>query len=122
MISCVAVTQMTKMILQLVTTSFGDRQYGTAMDCLKVLRSTAAKENESEDFNRFMIQLKNACDPGNPQSRRLDFWNMMKKENMTLITNEDAPDSEVTPEEAKTVIIPFIYSLLSYSLLDIIVF
>lgn len=102
------------MILQLVTTSFGDRQYGTAMDCLKVLRSTAAKENESEDFNRFMIQLKNTCDPGNPQSRRLDFWNLMKNEGITLITKEDAPDSEVTPEEAEAVRTSSIYSLLSY--------
>ncbi|KAI9322484.1 SPOC like C-terminal domain-containing protein, partial [Dichotomocladium elegans] len=91
------------MIVNLVTTSFGDQYYSRSIDYLKLLRETAAKENESEPFNNLMFQLKAICDPSNPQSRRLDFWKLLKDNQITLITNKEASDSGRTPEDAEDV-------------------
>ncbi|KAI9497325.1 SPOC like C-terminal domain-containing protein [Zychaea mexicana] len=97
-----AVEQMCVIITKLVTQSFGDRDYEQAFECLECLRSTAAKEDESEAFNKYLYQLKNTCDPSNPQSHRRGFWDIMKNKRLTLITNEEAPDSNVTSGEART--------------------
>lgn len=94
---------MGNLIIELVTTSFADQHYGKALECLKTVRSTSAEENESDTFNGFMHRLKSKVDPGNPKSRRLDFWEMLKKEDVTLISKEEAEDSDVSPEQAKEV-------------------
>lgn len=98
-----AVEQMCEVIKQLVTESFGDLRYNLAIECLQVLRSTAAKENESETFNNLMHQMKKICDPANPESRRRDFWQLLKDKHISLITKGEAEDSEVTAEEADKV-------------------
>ncbi|KAI7849840.1 SPOC like C-terminal domain-containing protein [Circinella umbellata] len=96
-----AVEKMSSIITTLVTKSFGKRDYDKAYECLQVLRGTAAKEDESEAFNKYMHRLKETCDPGNPDSRRKDFWDMLKEKQMTLISSEEALDSQVSPDEAK---------------------
>lgn len=73
------------------------------MDCLKVLRSTAANENESDTFNSYFHQLKKECKPGDPSSRRRDFWELLKKEKLSLITSDEAVDSNVSREAADKV-------------------
>ena len=94
---------MCAIITTLVTNSFGKRDYDKAYECLQVLREAAAKEDESEAFNMYMHRLKETCDPGNPDSRRKDYWDMLKEKQMTLINSEEAPDSHVSPDEAKRV-------------------
>ncbi|KAI9244988.1 SPOC like C-terminal domain-containing protein [Phascolomyces articulosus] len=96
-----AVEQMCAMITKTVSDSFGNRDYDKAYECLVVLRKAAAKEDESETFNKYMYQLKEILDPGNPNAVRRDFWIKMKQNNMTLISKEEAPDSQITPDEAK---------------------
>ncbi|KAI8082883.1 SPOC like C-terminal domain-containing protein [Halteromyces radiatus] len=89
-----AVTQMSELIQHLVTTSFGDQHYDRIMDCLKVFREAAAKENEAGVFNQCLYQLKRIIDPASKTSR-YDLWQRLQKENMTLITKDEAMDDEV---------------------------
>ncbi|KAG0174007.1 ATP-dependent DNA helicase II subunit 2 [Apophysomyces sp. BC1034] len=96
-----AVEQMGNMILRLVSTSLGDQNYKKVLECLRAMRDTAAKEDESEAFNKYLHELKSQCDLGNPSSRRLDFWQLVVDANMTLITKEEARDSKVTSAEAE---------------------
>ncbi|KAI8379437.1 SPOC like C-terminal domain-containing protein [Radiomyces spectabilis] len=101
-----AVDKMGKMVITLVTTSFGDQYYSKAMDCLKTMRSTAAEalqEDEAGAFNQHLYQLRSECDINNPNSRRLDFWKQMKDQHMTLITKDESKDADVanvTKEDA----------------------
>ncbi|KAI8144114.1 SPOC like C-terminal domain-containing protein [Fennellomyces sp. T-0311] len=95
-----AVEQMCRIITELVTTSFGDRNYELAIECLVLLRATAAKEDESEAFNRYLYQLRDTCEPNKPDSRRRDFWDIVKRKHITLISSEEADDSNVTSTEA----------------------
>ncbi|CAO3615575.1 unnamed protein product [Cunninghamella blakesleeana] len=98
-----AVTQMSELILQLMTTSFGDQNYEKTIRCLKVLREVASKENEAKLFNHCLQQLKQLIDLSNPDALHLDFWQLLQKQNISLITHEEADDDEVviiTKEDA----------------------
>ena len=95
---------MCRIITELVTTSFGDKNYDLAIECLELLRAEASKEDESDAFNRYIYQLRGICEPNNPDSRRRDFWDIIKKKHITLISNGEAKDSIVSPEEAAKVV------------------
>ncbi|KAI9302799.1 SPOC like C-terminal domain-containing protein, partial [Cunninghamella echinulata] len=86
-----------------------------AIRCLKVLREAASKENEAKLFNQCMHQLKQIVDLSNPDALHLDFWHLLQKQNITLITKEEADDDEVatlTKDDAHKVSFFFIINIL----------
>jgi hypothetical protein len=50
-------------------------------------------------YNGLCHRLKALCDPSNPQSQRIDFWKLMVKDNITLLSNEESADVDVSQEE-----------------------
>jgi hypothetical protein len=101
-----AVTQMTELILRLATTSFGDQHYNRIIACLKACREASAKENEAGLFNKCMYQLKQLINPSKPTSPRLELWQLLQKESISLISKDEADDDEVaqvTKEDADKV-------------------
>jgi hypothetical protein len=54
---------------------------------------------EAEQYNDLCYRLKALCDPSNPQSQRLDFWKLMVKENITLLTSEESSDVQHVSKE-----------------------
>ncbi|CAO3576904.1 unnamed protein product [Absidia cylindrospora] len=109
-----AVTQMSALILQLMKTSFGDQHYDRIMTCLKVFREAAAKENEAGAFNQCLHQLKEMINPANPRSNRREFWQMLQKESLSLITKDEAEDDEVTLVTKDDAINVSLHSKVSY--------
>ncbi|KAJ2956340.1 hypothetical protein NQZ79_g7801 [Umbelopsis isabellina] len=54
---------------------------------------------EAEQYNDLCYKLKALCDPSNPQSQRLDFWKLMVKEKITLLTSEESSDVQNISKE-----------------------
>lgn len=101
-----AVTQMTDLVLRLAMTSFGDQHYNRIVTCLKACREASAKENEAGLFNSCMYQLKQLINPSKPTSPRLELWQLLQKESISLISKDEAEDDEVahvTKEDADKV-------------------
>lgn len=91
-----AISEMEAIILKLVHESVKQSYYPKAMDCLVALRVGCIKEQESQQFNTFMEQLKKLF----KDKRRDDFWLLTVQKEITLITELESDDSEVTPQEA----------------------
>ncbi|RGB33638.1 SPOC like C-terminal domain-containing protein [Rhizophagus diaphanus] len=94
-----AVEQMCQVIEHFVKSSFGASLYEKALECLKLLRETCAKENESEMFNKFLKDLKTLAFTCNPS--KTDFWELLGSNKLTLISNKEADDSSTTENEAE---------------------
>nr|CAG8437304.1 12118_t:CDS:10 [Entrophospora candida] len=93
------VSQMAKIILDLVKISFWDSHYPKALECLKLLRTVASRENEVESYNNFLRELKNLCVQYSPP--KTDFWTLVVRDHLTLISSEEAMDSTVSKSEAE---------------------
>ncbi|KAJ3279068.1 X-ray repair cross-complementing protein 5 [Borealophlyctis nickersoniae] len=96
----IAVEQMCDVIFKLVTESFGDQLYAKAMDCIVALRAGCAREDESEAFNTWIRELKRNLTTG-PHTRHQKFWEGVVDKGITLITKDEAGDSEVDKAEAE---------------------
>ncbi|XP_015762651.1 PREDICTED: X-ray repair cross-complementing protein 5-like [Acropora digitifera] len=92
-----AAKQMKERILQLVLDSFRDQFYPKALDCVKTLREEALKAGESMMFNTFIQETKERL----INQRGHEFWLLMVKENVKMITEAEATDSTVTETQAK---------------------
>ncbi|CAJ0761445.1 21496_t:CDS:10 [Entrophospora sp. SA101] len=95
----VTISQMAKIILDLVKISFWDSHYPKALECLKLLRTVASRENEVESYNNFLRELKNLCVQYSPP--KTDFWTLVVRDHLTLISSEEAMDSTVSKSEAE---------------------
>ncbi|CAG8459083.1 11094_t:CDS:10 [Diversispora eburnea] len=93
-----AVEQMSQVILHFVKTSFGEGLYKKAIECMVVLRQTCAQEDESTRFNDFLKGLKSLCFDSQPP--KINFWEMVVKERITLISSEEA-NSATSSQEAE---------------------
>ncbi|KJE95979.1 hypothetical protein CAOG_006357 [Capsaspora owczarzaki ATCC 30864] len=96
-----AVAQMKKRIIQLITESFGSNLFQKAFDCLKVLRIECVRSDESAQFNDFMGLLKQTTSNKHHNPQHYEFWQLIVKAKITLISSDEAYDSEVTPEQAQ---------------------
>ncbi|KAI8576665.1 hypothetical protein K450DRAFT_256125 [Umbelopsis ramanniana AG] len=94
-----AVQQMSDRIEQLVKESFADQYFEKAKECLQELREQCKKFEEGVQYNDLCRRLKVLCDPSNPQSQRLDFWKLMIKDNITLLSKDESADVDVSQEE-----------------------
>ncbi|XP_073251486.1 X-ray repair cross-complementing protein 5-like isoform X2 [Porites lutea] len=92
-----AAKQMRERIVQLVLDSFGDQLYGKALDCVKALRVEAIKAGESAMLNMFLQEFKEKI----INQRGHEFWLLLVKEKVTLITQTEAADSNATDDQAK---------------------
>ncbi|KAL9961622.1 hypothetical protein ACROYT_G030604 [Oculina patagonica] len=92
-----AAKQMRERILQLVLDSFRDQFYAKALDCVKTLRKEAIKAGESEMLNKFLQELKEKI----INQRGHEFWLLLSREQVTLISQTEAPDSNITDAQAK---------------------
>jgi len=88
---------MKERILQLVLDSFRDQFYPKALDCVKTLREEALKAGESMMFNTFIQETKERL----INQRGHEFWLLMVKENVKMITEAEATDSTVTETQAE---------------------
>lgn len=96
-----AINQMIRTIKLLVDTSFADRLYQKAFDCVIALREVCIKEDEVKSFNDFMtdMKIKFAND-----KRRGDWWKLLMSKEISLITSEESTDAyAVSIEESKNV-------------------
>lgn len=92
-----AAKQMRNRILQLVLDSFRDQFFAKALDCVKVLRKEAIKAGESAMLNIFLQEMKEKI----INQRGHEFWLLLVKERVTLITQDEAADSSITDTQAK---------------------
>ncbi|KAG9293780.1 hypothetical protein G9A89_019117 [Geosiphon pyriformis] len=93
-----AVEQMCKIITDLAKTLVDDTK---AIQCLKALREVSAREDESERFNEFLQNLRKNC-LDRPLAKA-DFWQHVVDSKITLISSDEAPDSNISKEDANKV-------------------
>eukprot|EP01126_Amoeba_proteus_P003565 TRINITY_DN11192_c0_g1_i10.p1 TRINITY_DN11192_c0_g1~~TRINITY_DN11192_c0_g1_i10.p1 ORF type:complete len:623 (+),score=149.93 TRINITY_DN11192_c0_g1_i10:2070-3938(+) len=91
-----AIKEICNLILSFVHESIQKSYYNKAIDCVKTLREGCIMEEESEQFNSFMVQMKKNF----KDKRRHDFWLLLLHKKINLITLHESDDSDVTEEEA----------------------
>lgn len=91
-----AIDQMIKIIFTLLESSIGDQLFSKAESCIEVLREGCIKEQESTKYNEFLQKLKSFL-----QTKNIGFLELIKKR-FSLISKEEAEDSEVTIEEVNS--------------------
>lgn len=92
-----AAKQLRDCIVQLVLDAFGDQFYSKALQCVYVLREEAIKAGESVMFNTFLQEFKEKI----VNKLGHGFWLLMVKKEVTLISQTESPDSNVTDNQAK---------------------
>ncbi|KAI8386928.1 SPOC like C-terminal domain-containing protein [Blakeslea trispora] len=100
----IATKQLVEVIMKLLEISFGNQNYGKAIQCLKALREVCKKEDAAMVYNRHAQDLKAWCQLDNTSSPRRQFWEMLKSERLGLITNQECNDTDnahMTPDVAE---------------------
>nr|CAG4711704.1 unnamed protein product [Naegleria fowleri] len=93
-----AIKEMQNVIFKLINDSIEDQYYEKVLSCVRVLREGCIRESEPELFNHFMKILKQQYSKG----KREEFWkNYIVGNKISLITQDECDESEVTEEEAK---------------------
>lgn len=98
-----AVTQMGSIIETQIKDSFGDINYGRAIEELDVMRSEMIEMEEPAVYNDFVRTLKTKLLKGELSGDRRDMWYELKKAELGLIDSKQSESSTVTKEEAKQV-------------------
>ncbi|CAG8443041.1 817_t:CDS:10 [Ambispora leptoticha] len=94
-----AVEQMCGIIKKLIMPpDDGKADNEKAFQCLEALREVAKTQNESQSFNEFLRELYN--ESLKEQSKIKDFWEMIISSEITLISSDEAPDSNISKYEA----------------------
>lgn len=92
-----AIEEMQVQVLRLITDSYKNSHYDKAMECIVTLRAGCIKEQESEQFNKFLQTIKTQF----KGKQRNDFWTLIQQSAMTLISSSESADSDVSPEDAR---------------------
>lgn len=91
-----AFSQLKKMVINIVDSSFMNQNFEKAIDCVKVMREEAIKEDEPKVFNDYLKELMDTY-----KDRKNGFWNEIQSVNkITLISNAECDESDISPEEA----------------------
>lgn len=98
-----AVTQLGSIIETRVKDSFGDINYGRAIEELDVMRSEMIEIEEPAIYNDFVKTFKTKLLKGELSGDRRDMWYELKKAELGLIDGRQSESSTVTKEEAKQV-------------------
>eukprot|EP01114_Cavostelium_apophysatum_P020328 TRINITY_DN6786_c0_g1_i1.p1 TRINITY_DN6786_c0_g1~~TRINITY_DN6786_c0_g1_i1.p1 ORF type:complete len:724 (+),score=198.04 TRINITY_DN6786_c0_g1_i1:75-2246(+) len=91
-----AIEGMKNRIVQFVNDSVLDRLYAKSLSCLVTLRDGCMREEESDKFNSFLKEVRSLFEG----KRRDDFWQLVAKKEITLISEDESPDSSISAEEA----------------------
>ncbi|KAJ8626530.1 hypothetical protein MRB53_019837 [Persea americana] len=92
-----AIRDMKILILNLLETSSERSNCEMAIECLGVLRRGCILEQEPKEFNQFMQMLYKTC-----KDRNLNhFLELLLSKQITLISKEEAIDSDVSDDDAK---------------------
>jgi len=91
-----AIKEMAAMIMSLVKSSFGDTNFGKAIECLQALRVGCIKETEAKAFNDHLNDLKTTY-----QKKNEPFWRLVVSKNIMPIHKGEVPDSTFTADQAK---------------------
>lgn len=98
-----AVTQLGSIIETQIKDSFGDINYGRAIEELDVMRSEMIEIEEPAIYNDFVRTLKTKLLKGELSGDRRDMWYELKKAELGLIDSKQSESSTVTKEDAKQV-------------------
>lgn len=98
-----AVTQLGSIIETQIKDSFGDINYGRAIEELDVMRSEMIEIEEPAIYNDFVRNLKTKLLKGELSGDRRDMWYELKKAELGLIDSKQSESSTVTNEDAKLV-------------------
>ncbi|GAB4844364.1 ATP-dependent DNA helicase II subunit 2 [Ancistrocladus abbreviatus] len=96
-----AIEGMKKKIHDLVEDSHERDNYNKALECLVALRKGCILEQEPKEFNDFLQYISKFCQ----KNGLSDFCDFIASKGMTFITKTQAPDSEVTDDNAKSYVI-----------------
>lgn len=72
--------------------------YQKALQCLKELRKVCKLEEEVQNFNNYLKEIKDKF--GKIDSPHVKFWKLVVEDGITLIINSEHKESDVTLEEA----------------------
>jgi len=96
-----AARQMAAVICGLVTDSLGDALYARAVETLAAMRDELIVIDQPRPFNAFARDFRMRLRSGEFGGDRRDFWIMMKRARLGLVTKMECDASSVTAEEAE---------------------
>ncbi|KAL6909598.1 hypothetical protein ACP4OV_001879 [Aristida adscensionis] len=89
-----AIEEMQKHTLALLENSVEGDNYQKALECFVALRKACIIEQEPQEFNQFLTKTYGRFRKGGSA----DFFKLLSEKNISLISNEEAPDSEKTTD------------------------
>ena len=92
---------MAAVVCGLVTDSLGDALYARAVETLAAMRDELIAINQPCPFNAVARDFAMRLRSGEFGGDRRDFWLMMKRARLGLVTNIECDASSVTAEEAE---------------------
>lgn len=92
-----AIEQMRQHILKFVIDSIRDSHYAKAMECLIALRKGCIQEDEPDQFNAFLHEMKTLF----KDKSRNDFWQLVNEQGISLIHRGESISSKVEKEESE---------------------
>uniref|UniRef100_A0A0A9E3K7 Pco139890 n=1 Tax=Arundo donax TaxID=35708 RepID=A0A0A9E3K7_ARUDO len=92
-----AIEEMKKYTTALLENSREGDTYQKALECFVALRNACIIEQEPQEFNQFLIKIYERLKKGDV----VDFLQLLSSKNISLISKEEAPDSDVTEEMAR---------------------
>jgi ATP-dependent DNA helicase 2 subunit 2 len=98
-----ATKQMISIIEDKIQHSTGNMGYGTAVECIGVLREELTELEEPGLFNDFMKDLKEKLKMGKLGGDRREMWYLIRSNRLGLIDKKLSPFSDVSEEESKQV-------------------
>ncbi|TVU44219.1 hypothetical protein EJB05_03655 [Eragrostis curvula] len=93
-----AMEEMQKYTTALLQNSREGDNYQKALECIVALRKACIIEQEPNEFNQFLTKIYERLKNGDVA----DFFQLLSLKNISLISKEEAPDSDVTEEMART--------------------
>jgi hypothetical protein len=92
-----ALLQIERVARKLIDESVGGHLYGKALECLAAMREACIQQSETDHWNGVIASFR-----ANFQGQvRHDFWLKIKDARLTLIHEEESPDSDVTRAQAE---------------------
>ncbi|CAN6308427.1 unnamed protein product [Urochloa humidicola] len=93
-----AIEEMQKYTTALLENSREGDNYQKALECFAALRKACIIEQEPEEFNQFLTKTYERLKGGDVAN----FFQLLSSKNISLISKEEAPDSDVTEEMARS--------------------
>ncbi|CAD6207743.1 unnamed protein product [Miscanthus lutarioriparius] len=93
-----AIEDMQNYTAALLQKSRDGSNYQKALECFAALRKACIIEQEPQEFNEFLTKIYERLKEGDAAK----FFQLLSSKNISLISKEEAPDSDVTEDMAKS--------------------